>query len=310
VKINKGKILRAVLTSGAKKISQLKQDLADVEIIVKASTDTYARYSRTLKTALLNEWNASSRSAINEAIKYLEVNKYELNSETLDYIDKRMATVMGDNFAGAVSGDVTKAVNKTYSFAHSDAVVVAPAFAVPDLEAIAWLEGDAMFWVGSHYEKQTRKRLMTVGKEIIEQGLPRADAAKLLKKRFGQEFKKSDSYWRGLANHVTTRAREFSHVESWVKSKTTYYEIIGVSDFRQTDICREMNGKVFPVEKAVKLKKRIMAASSPEAVKKADRWYKYEEITDWRVEKLPLPMALPPYHFGCRTRTIRSTKES
>jgi SPP1 gp7 family putative phage head morphogenesis protein len=289
-------------------IARLRKTAKLLEQALIAKADRYALYAGQLRSALLANWDEQSRSAIKEALTMISKGTGNMTESEFDLIDKRLRKILGVNMEGRMDEIVMDKIVRTYNFAQGDTVATIPSFAVADQAAIDWLHENSVYWIGKHYNKQISGTTRAVAREIIRDGLDRKEAASLFKKRLGNEFKKSNAYWKSYANHVVTRAREFSHVESWVKTDTKYYQIIGVSDFRQSDICREMDGKVFPVERAVKLKRRIMRANTPEAVKDADRWYKYDEITSWKTEKLPLPMSLPPYHFGCRSTTTSFTR--
>ncbi len=69
-----------------------------------------------------------------------------------------------------------------------------------------------------------------------------------------------------------------------------------------------MHGRIISVEEAVALRDALINAKDPEEVKQIAPWRKPEEIEGKPTRKLPKGMALPPYHFNCRTRTVMAKK--
>jgi hypothetical protein len=74
-----------------------------------------------------------------------------------------------------------------------------------------------------------------------------------------------------------------------------------------------MHGRIIRVDEAVELRDRLMHARNPEEVKDIAPWFSPDEvdrkIVGRRSDDLPNEVALPPYHFNCRTRTVIARRE-
>ncbi len=107
-----------------------------------------------------------------------------------------------------------------------------------------------------------------------------------------------------FANHVVTRSRESGRVDGYERAGVEYLQIRAVLDHRTSCICRNLHGRIIEVDKARRLRARLMDAKSPEDVKEIAPWVPCDGVKGKRSSELPEHLALPPYHFGCRTRTV------
>ena len=162
-----------------------------------------------------------------------------------------------------------------------------------------------MYWIGNRYDVDVRAQMLSTGSEVVSSGVSLEEQGKVFKAAFQEQFNKSNSYWKGLSNHITTRAREFAKVDAYDIAEIVEVEIVAVMDHRTSKICQHLNGKIIQVKTLRKQRKKLMNASSPEQVKKISPFYS-DTMTDKIIDmkKLPGNIGMPPYHFNCRTLTV------
>jgi len=75
-------------------------------------------------------------------------------------------------------------------------------------------------------------------------------------------------------------------------------------DERTSPICKFMNGKVFKVKTAAKVRDDIIN-SPPEMVKTNHPWLSFKDVQNMTDEQLQAAgFVMPPFHFHCRTTTV------
>jgi SPP1 gp7 family putative phage head morphogenesis protein len=200
-----------------------------------------------------------------------------------------------------------QAVEASYAIGQEAiSVEAAASLNVTDRQVQNFLSDNATFWIGNHYDQQVQERIRSAADEVLstEDGtLGRRKAARKFRDKFQGEFQKSNSYWRMLANDVTTKSREFGRVEGMVKADIEEYMIDAILDRRTSDICRELDGKTFRVERAVEHRDAIVNAEEPEAIKEQSPWLAAEELEPLSNEELAERGVLtPPFHGNCRSR--------
>lgn len=282
-------------------------EIQRIEAILKQ--DPYDLISAELQDLLLVEWDAAAREAIAEAIRTLEGRAGLASEADLDAMIETLGNRLGVTFGAGVAPVFHEFVIQAYAQGLEDfSGVLNPTFSLVDNVALAWMDEHNTYWIGNHFDSQVRERLQKAGAKVIGQRLARLDAGEVFAAEFGSEINKSASYWEGLSNHVTTRSREFAHVSAYERAHAKTYEIVAVVDDRTTDICLAMDGRVFSVQAAQELRDNLLATSDPEEVREVAPWIPESEVEEKIVgvdtEELPDGLALPPYHFNCRTRTV------
>jgi SPP1 gp7 family putative phage head morphogenesis protein len=137
----------------------------------------------------------------------------------------------------------------------------------------------------------------TLGKVVVPDGFSGSDA----------------KYFEGIAANVSTNARVRGQIRSFSDIGITKYEIVNPMDSRTTPICRTMNGKVFEVKEANKQIARTAEAKTPADVKTAHPWLGAEKVKSIFSKGgtkglAKAGLALPPYHFRCRSTVDVSTE--
>ena len=289
--------------------------IRDLDYIERAVRDKYDRIALKLADFLIDTWSAETKTAINEAIRTITDKNTEITADELALILKRIGKRLGVNFASIVENSLGETVTSAYRVGQEEILKgVAPTgnlftFNLVDEQAIDWARENITYWIGEHYGSALSKDIGTIAAQVISEGLSREAAGNLFKTEFGERFKRSKNYWEGLSNHTVTRAREFGRTEAYVKAQVQYVKIVAVVDHRTSDICRLLNGRVFPTSYMVKTRDKLMSAKSPEAAKKVTPWVKPETIEGKPTDKLRQSLSMPPFHFNCRTRTVIATEE-
>ncbi len=160
-----------------------------------------------------------------------------------------------------------------------------------DVRLARKLADDGPYWIGNVYDAQLSQRISEVANDaIINGGLGRADAAKLMDKTLRQEFAlqggKSiyatevpaqfagnlEQYNRILTSNVASRVRNFGHLVSMRDAGTERFRFVAVNDERTSEVCQEMDGREFTTASAVARLELIAESDDPEVFKTLAPW--------------------------------------
>lgn len=201
-------------------------------------------------------------------------------------------------------------------------VEVLPSFDLLDEKAVSDLQADQMLWIGRHYGVNLRDAVRQAVEPGMIAGIGHDKAGKVVREAVAntlgkvvvpEGFSGSDAkYFEGIAANVSTNARVRGQIRSFSDIGITKYEIVNPMDRRTTPICRTMNGKVFEVRDAEKQIARSAAAKTPADVKTAHPWLSADKVASiasgGRKGLVKAGLALPPYHFRCRSTVDVSTE--
>ncbi|MDI3548141.1 MAG: hypothetical protein PWR10_1793 [Halanaerobiales bacterium] len=277
-----------------------------------ATEKNIGKVEQKLAEVLLEGWNAQAQKAITKGAVLLQTFEGEINEKEVKLLMSTIAREMGPGLQAMTQEQVTNLIGTAYILGRKlvgQQAGIVPKLDLIDEQARQWLADHTVFWIGDYYDSQLGENIAgTVRQLAIEQGLGREEVGRRLKAILGDQFARGDVYWRGLAATTVDRARNFGGVQSMVEAQVLEYEILAVMDERTSPICRFMNGKVFKVEHAVALRDAVLNAKSPEDIKTIHPWRQVKEVQSWSTEKLAAGgMALPPYHYHCRTTYIVSS---
>lgn len=108
----------------------------------------------------------------------------------------------------------------------------------------------AMEWSDENYSKKIWKNADGLGMELKEQliigyltGKPEADMAEDIANRFGVSSYKARRIVRTESNFNATMGQKVAYEDAELEK----YQIVAVLDLKTSEICREMDGKTFPV---------------------------------------------------------------
>jgi len=292
------------------------QKIDNIKFLLKA--DKYDKLAMKLSNQLLGAWDKQTKEAINDLIRGIvgsgdyrktgKLTKTEINKRL-----KELSQKLGQDIVPSMRGPINQYTEDIYTGEMAHIAGVSAAFDVIDEKAIEWARKNTMYWIGEHYDSHISEKVGDIAGEILKEGLDRKAAAEFFKKQLGEEFGRSKYYWDLMSNHVVTRSREFGRTSAYQKVGIEYVRIVATIDHRTSNICRELNGKTFPVAWNVKLRDKLINSKDPEDVKKISPWLTDEQIEEKITGKKPKDMpkwvGMPPYHAKCRTRTVRSTEE-
>lgn len=266
--------------------------------------DKYDRLAAQLQDALLLGWDSATSQAINDVIRAIQ-GREKFTTADLDRMIARLRPLLGLKFSQDMAAPLLEIHLGAYGQGIEDIIKITPTFQLIDERALDMLQRHNVYWVRNFYDAQLAEQIRDLGTQIIEQGLTREEAGQLYEENFAGKFQNySWRYWQGFSNHVVTRSRELGAVEGYVRAGAEYLQVRAVLDGRTTAICREMHGRIIPVSNAVKLRDRLLEADLPDAVKQIAPWLDPDQVRGKKSSRLSSGLALPPYHFNCRTRTV------
>jgi len=274
--------------------------------------DKYDKIARELGDVLLDNWDDATKKAIKDAIRALSGKKGSMKNEDIDAMIQQLAVKLGPSFAGQVAAPLYQAHSLSYEKGIFDVThSISPSFGVMDEKALRVLDEHNVWWVRNQFNRNLTDKIRKLGKKVITEGMDYKQAGTLFEKEFAEQFQSYGTrYWRGFANHVVSRSSELGRVSGYEKAGIKRYEIRAVLDHRTTEICREMHGRVLQVKAAVDMRNQILDAKTPEDVLKVAPWMRADQVADVENSQLPTGMAIPPYHFRCRTRTVALVGQS
>lgn len=259
---------------------------------------------RKLVSRLLKGWKGETKKAIEDAARAFSKGSGDVSKEDVANAVEAMRKRLGPEFAKLTATDVEKYMRAAYTLGRTvmaRKLGIKPNWSMIDEKAREWCAENTTYWIGNHYDAQLGQTIAkAIDEEVLQSGLGRVEAGQKLREVLGDRFLRSEVYWRGLAANAINRARNFGGVQSMVDAEVEEYRIIAVMDARTSPICREMDGKVFRTEHAVKIRDDMIGAKDPEAVKAIAPWRDVDEVKGKDADALAkLGMALPPYHFHC-----------
>lgn len=197
-----------------------------------------------------------------------------------------------------------------------------PKFDLVDERAVAALADDQMVWIGSFYAGNVRDTIHAAVRETMGAGLGRREAGRVMADVIAGKLKdisspdgyrgSTKSYFEGLAANTATTARVRGHLRSFRELGVTKYMLVNPMDSRTSLVCQHMNGKTFLVSEGVKQVDVDAGVTDPDEMKRVHPWMSLAEIKELskgpgdvsRADSKSLAesgLALPPYHFRCRT---------
>lgn len=225
-------------------------------------------------------------------------------------------------------GEVQKKVVKSCQDVTKVDPTLIALYTAMDTNIVNQLVNLTMISIGDHFPKTLKP---TVTKKIIEgvhgRGLNKAQASDFLKteltkvlgstnqtvppaiRKLGQE--RTNAYFKGLVDTNGNFARNFSQTTAMDEAEIAQYEVVAIMDNLTSQICRQMDGRVFELRYAVQHRNDVLEMENVEQLKEYAPWRdSVSEIgvkpgsknTPKAQEVLAANgMAMPPYHFRCRT---------
>lgn len=272
---------------------------------------------RRYKTLLTNTWKTEAQAALIWVINQLETLPGNPTFQELLFYENFLSKSLGEPVAVAIRRPILRLDEGSYLAGANEVarnVGFKFEFGLPDTQALAVLDDNILFWVGSYYDDFIQDDLRQRLGEYFEGELSRAELAQRLRVDFQDYSRKSDAYWDLVADHTATKIREIGRVASYNQAEIKTIRIKAVLDEKTSAICRRLHGTVISVERVNKQVNRYLKAArkqNKEAVKRAWPWWSDNDVerklkTDRQVQTQIKrgKIGLPPYHGRCRTRTV------
>lgn len=283
----------------------------DLERIHKAAVSslTLNQTIRRYKTLLTNTWREEVQTALVWVINQLENFTGTPSIEELYFYENYLSTALGEPVAQAVRRPIVRLDEGSY-IAGANEVARNVGFkfqlGLPDTRALAVLDDNILFWVGSYYDDFIQDDLRQRLAEYFQANLSRKELALRLRVDFRDYSKNGDAYWDLVADHTATKIREIGRVASYNQAEIKTVRIKAVLDSRTSAICRRLHGTVISVERLDKQVQRYLKAAGKRnkaAVKRSWPWWSDNDVerklkTDRQVATQVKrgKIGLPPYH--------------
>ena len=281
-------------------------------LAILKSVGSLDQLSEFRKTALFKCWDNQTRSLLMDCLAEARAlgGAQKTTDEDLNRIEKKAAQYLGEDLVKAARRPMSEMVFNTYD--HGKKMISLDfSLKAPDLAAIDLLCNDNLFWICQSYDRIVSDRLRRSLWAYYETGAKRLELAEHLEETLGQIVEpKIQGYFQLLADHWVARTNELGRVAGYEDAGIEYVQVVAVLDSRTTQICRSMHGRVIPVRALGRQRDRILEASRRHdigAMKRAQPLFNDDSKVPALARTSALidaGVALPPYHFRCRTTTV------
>lgn len=310
-------MVAAVAYTGSERASQKELAKAALKLVEDAGG------------VLDSEWIKTSKVATKKAIKAFGSKKKAaaaLNA-LLKSLDSEMAGVLTKTAKVALK----KSTHGLYSLvkeSQSAKYDIGFKMGSIDQKVVSAVAEDSPFWIGSFYDRQLSARIADIGHTLVVEGGMSIDTGakemeKVLRSEFalkgGAKYESSipspfsgrvGTYNRILTANSASRIRNYADISSMHSAGIKRYEISAVMDERTSEICQNMNGRIFTVQQGIDLLNRYATADTPEDFLKITPWVSIETLSkiagngslaSQSDNLAEAGLNLPPYHGLCRT---------
>lgn len=290
----------------SKKLDSISEDLE--AIIIMKDKKLRNKLLKQLTEALVTSFDDQRSEAINKAIDYLlSISDEKFTKSHAKLINDILKSSLGEDLAAVLNSNIKDLSDKLFKSGISDvarSLELKLSFDVADTQAAKILGKHTLFWILNYYTMHLQTEIDDILKGYYTDGKLIADIASDFATKFADKSDRGFAYFEGLAEHTTYRINELGKINGMVKAGVEYYEIKAIMDDRTSDVCRQMDGVIFPLSKALEFRDEILNLKSPEDIKDFAPWRPESDIIDFKKDGFPVGMALPPYHWRCRTITV------
>jgi len=270
-------------------------------------------------SVLINTWSESVKEASRKAIKTLidlppGQQADEKFLKNLEYVIRQE---LGEDFAHALDEKIKTFTEVTYRLSAQEQQFknIKFSFTPQDYKNIEMIKKQQVFWLKEHYNTSVSNTLSDILTQSIENKWSKTELSSELQTHFKDIVKGGKPYFEGLAEHTSLRVREFARLTNYQKCGATHYQIVAVIDSRTSDICRALDGKIYPLAPALKTMNEMLDISENSDIEDAKERLKElapfanAKMVEYDVEKNPIKIngehvPFPPFHWRCRSRTI------
>lgn len=261
-----------------------------------------------LQTVLINSFDESRTLALNKAIDYLlSIDGDKFKKDDAKKIDDILRQYLSKNLSTLVDDTINDLSEKLYKSGITDvsrSLKTKLSFDVIDNEAAGILADQTMFWIQSYYSDLLNQEISKIISEYFNSAKTIGEIASDFAGKFVDTTDKGFSYFEGLAEFTTYRTSVLGNVTGFEKAGVKFYQIKATLDERTSEICRNMDGRIFEVSRAIEFRDTILSLRTKEQIKEFAPWRPASDVEGKDSSELPLGMVLPPYHFRCRTIVI------
>jgi hypothetical protein len=295
--------------------------LAEIGYIEKANTGRLAEAR--LRNLLLAQFQGKAKTAMGGILSRLkagEITPGRIDDvltwaagqfNTLSQTEVRQIIMATSALYAAEKGALAKTMGIKYALRQMDQ------------NAIQALAREQVWWIGDFYNDALSARVRDITTRVmLESGYNRTEAARQLERQLSNQFGITAgttladlvpstfpgsvrSYFKGLAGTIQNRAANIGRVSAFTEAGVATYKIEAVMDQRTSEICQMMDGQVFEIEVAQKYVADYMGAKTKDEALQTVQWQSPNQIAGMGSADLAKAgMALPPYHFRCRTVVV------
>ena len=280
--------------------------------LIKISNSALRKLVRDIAEYMLNSLDKAKREAARKAIMELYKNKgKKAEWKRVDKILDELRANIGTQMTKLNEKPILQIETEVYKEGVKE-VDTHLSFSAQDRRALNLVHDQHMFWIGDHYNSYIHKTVVENFKSYIEKGLTNEQLANMFETAFSGLVDRKKNYYQGLAEHITSRLRTFANVKGYVKSGIKGLRISAILDGRTTNICREMNGRIFVTERLNSFVDKAISVTSEKELRKMLPMRSGNDvkgIAGIPSSSIPVADQLPPYHWRCRTRTVAYFEE-
>lgn len=297
-----------------KELSDLELEIHDYKYALilksKKSEKQFKKILISLRDLLVNTFDEQSQIAIRDVIDYLlSIKRENFTSADAKKIDSLLKVKLGSNLSDLTAAKLKSITNTLFKFGAGEIaenLSFKLSFDVSDNEAMDILGVHNNFWVGQFYSEQIQNGIKEVLNQYFDGDKSITDVALDFEKRFSKFSDKGIEYFEGLAEHTSNRIRAFGQISGMEKAGINAYQIVAILDDRTSEVCKYMDGKIFPLSRATEYRDKILSLKSPADIKSFSSWISPSELNRLKENKtedneLPLGLTVPPFHWRCRT---------
>ncbi len=265
---------------------------------------------------IINTRDEQSKKAYKEILKGL----YDKDISAEEAFEL-MKQKLGKDLAGELEKPLLAWTKDVYQFGLKEVinqVGIKLGFDVTDKKAVEIMNNHNIFFIGEYYDHHNGNIMKNEMALIFAEAVNKDEVAERVASLVELDKNLSLNYFEGFVEHSTSRIRNVGNISGYEKAVIEYAEVSAIIDDLTTEICREMNGRLIPVKKMVSIRDEILAIDTEgrsvqdikNELKNIIPFWRDKDTEDIKgkdtVEIIDLHpgLALPPYHWRCRTTTI------
>lgn len=296
--------------------------------MVKAHNDTATKANRrALKTFNTKSEKPFTKIDMNKIVRVLEKTFNGLEKKTRARIESDFDDIYKTakvRFSKQNNVVVKSSIKKDNELAQG------VSFDIIDTATIDQLAKLSSTAIGDHFPENLKPRVVSsITKNVLEKGMNKKRAGEFLKNELtrivggkafsatpasiqAQGLKSINAYYEGLSATNVTLARNFANITHSDEAGVTRLQFSAIIDNRTSQICSQMNGRIFTIEQAKAFRDKYLEVDNVAQVKSFATWRKdlsaipgNSKGTDISsADLVKAGVSVPPLHFRCRSELI------